>query len=128
MDNPETLATLATQDEEKTEGAINNGQSRDTGNIGHTRRRENPLRLVCPMLPVSLDCPLLIAPSVFSSSCHKTKRKPKEQSTMDNPETLATLATQDEENTEGAINNGQSRDTGNSGHTRQRECLWIVHC
>ena len=46
MDNPETLATLATQDEENTEGAINNGQSRDTGNmtrdtgtIGHTRRR-----------------------------------------------------------------------------------------
>jgi hypothetical protein len=33
MDNPETLATLATQDEENTEGAINNGQSRDTGNI-----------------------------------------------------------------------------------------------
>jgi hypothetical protein len=55
MDNPETLATLATQDEDNTEGnqqwtiqrhwqhwphktkiilkAINNGQSRDTGNI-----------------------------------------------------------------------------------------------
>jgi hypothetical protein len=42
MDNPETLATLDTQDEEKTEGA---------------------------MLTVSLDCPLLIVPSVFSSSC-----------------------------------------------------------
>ena len=27
------------------------------------------LRLVWPLLPVSLDCPLLIAPSVFSSSC-----------------------------------------------------------
>jgi len=25
------------------------------------------LRLVCRMLPVSLDCPLLIAPSVFSN-------------------------------------------------------------
>jgi len=25
------------------------------------------LRLVCPMLPVSLDCLLLIAPSVFSN-------------------------------------------------------------
>ena len=24
------------------------------------------LRLVCPMLPISLDCPFLIAPSVFS--------------------------------------------------------------
>jgi len=34
MDNPETLETL-----EKTEGAIKNEQSRDTGNIGHTRHR-----------------------------------------------------------------------------------------
>jgi hypothetical protein len=25
------------------------------------------LRLVCPVLPVSLDCPLLFAPSVFSN-------------------------------------------------------------
>ena len=25
------------------------------------------LRLVCPMLPDSLDCPFLIAPSVFSN-------------------------------------------------------------
>jgi len=25
---------------EKTEGAIKNGQSRDTGNIGYTRRRQ----------------------------------------------------------------------------------------
>jgi len=25
------------------------------------------LRLVCPMLPISLDCPFLIAPSVFSN-------------------------------------------------------------
>jgi hypothetical protein len=49
MDNPETLATLGTQDTgqrlEKTKGAIKNGQSRDTGNIGHTRHgskvREN---------------------------------------------------------------------------------------
>ena len=41
------------------------------------------------------------------------KRILKGQSTMDNPETLATLTTQDEEKTEGAINNGQSRDTGN---------------
>jgi hypothetical protein len=100
MDNPETLATLDTQDEDNTEGAINNGQSRDTGNIDHARWRENQsnvasvsglsivdcpfsilfvlcvqccqclwivhcwlplqyyLRLVWPLLPVSLDCPL----------------------------------------------------------------------
>jgi hypothetical protein len=41
---------------EKTEGTIKNGQSRDTGNVGHTRHR-----------PVSLDCPFLIVPSVFSN-------------------------------------------------------------
>jgi hypothetical protein len=46
MDNLETLATLGTQDTgrkymlEKTEGAIKNGQSRDTGNIGYTGRRQ----------------------------------------------------------------------------------------
>ena len=110
MDNPETLETLATQDEEKTERAINNGQSRDTGNIGYTRRREN--RRGNQQWTIQRH---------WQHWPHKTKRKPKEQSTMDNPETLATLATQDEENNEGAINNGQSRDTGNSGHTRRRE-------
>ena len=49
MDNPETLATLGTQDTgqrlEKTKGAIKNGPFRDTGNIGYTRHgtkvREN---------------------------------------------------------------------------------------
>ena len=35
MDNPEKLATYGTQDE----GAIKHGQSRETGNIGYTRRR-----------------------------------------------------------------------------------------
>jgi hypothetical protein len=43
MDNPETLAILGTLDTEqrleKTKGAIKNGQSRDSGNIGHTRHR-----------------------------------------------------------------------------------------
>ena len=46
MDNPETLATLGTQDTEQihvrdTQRAIKNGQSRDTGNIGYTRHRTN---------------------------------------------------------------------------------------
>ena len=43
MDNPGTQATLGTHDTgqrlEKTEVAIENGQSRDTGNIGNTRHR-----------------------------------------------------------------------------------------
>jgi hypothetical protein len=50
MGNPETLVTLATKDTgqrlEKTQGQINNGQSRDTGKFGYTRHRtkvrENP--------------------------------------------------------------------------------------
>jgi hypothetical protein len=43
MDNTETLATFDTQDTgqklEKAEGAMKNGQHRDTSNIGHTRHR-----------------------------------------------------------------------------------------
>jgi hypothetical protein len=38
------------------------------------------------------------------------QRKPKRQSTMDNPE-----------KTKEAINNGQSRETGTTGHTRRRK-------
>jgi hypothetical protein len=49
MDNPETLATLGTQDTgqrlEKTKGAIKNGQCRDTGNIGHTRHETKTINL-----------------------------------------------------------------------------------
>jgi hypothetical protein len=47
---------------ENTEGAIKNGQSRETGNIGYTRHRTN-----------------------------KCKRIPKGQSKMENPEKLAIL-------------------------------------
>jgi hypothetical protein len=43
MDNPETRATLGTQDTgqrlEETRRAIKNGKSRDTGNIGYITRR-----------------------------------------------------------------------------------------
>ena len=38
MDNPKTLASLGTQDTEET---IRNGQSKDTGIIGHPRDRRN---------------------------------------------------------------------------------------
>ena len=71
---------------EKTEGAIKNGQSRETGNIGHTRHRTN-----------------------------KYQRKPKGQSRMDNPETLATLGTQDT----GQINVRENRK-GNQEWTVQK--------
>ena len=37
MDNPEKLATWGTQDD----GAIKDGQSRETGNIGYTGGRGN---------------------------------------------------------------------------------------
>jgi predicted carbohydrate-binding protein with CBM5 and CBM33 domain len=45
---------------------------------------------------------------------------------MDNPEKLATQGTQDKdnqtlENTEGTIKDGQYRETGNTGYTRQRQ-------
>ena len=43
MDNTETLATLDTQDTgqklKKAEGAMKNGQHRDTSNIGHTGQK-----------------------------------------------------------------------------------------
>jgi hypothetical protein len=65
-DNQEKQATSGTQDN-------NNGQSRETGNIGHTRHQQWTIKrnwLVCPMLPVSLDCPLLMScvPDVASFS------------------------------------------------------------
>jgi hypothetical protein len=45
-------------------GPIKDGQSRETDNKGYTRRR---LRLVFPLLSVSLDCSSLIGPTVFSN-------------------------------------------------------------
>ena len=47
MDNPETLATLGTQNtgqinvRENRRGKIKNGQSRDIGNIRYTKHRTN---------------------------------------------------------------------------------------
>jgi hypothetical protein len=79
--DPEKLATYGTPNEEKQNK--NTTQSRETGNIGYTRRRETKqkhntiqrklgfcfvsLLLVYPMLPVSLDCVVFLF--CFSSSC-----------------------------------------------------------
>jgi hypothetical protein len=72
MDNPKKLATLGTQDTgqrlEKTEEAIKNtihGQNKTLG----LQSVSSDVNVTNPMLPVSLNCPFLIAPSVFSNLC-----------------------------------------------------------
>ena len=101
MDNPETMVggVHKTHDKissEKTEGTIMNGQSRDNGSTGYTRHRTN-----------------------------KCQRKPKNQSGMENPETMVALGTQGtgqisfREN-DGLIRNRHSRDNGSTGYTRHR--------
>jgi hypothetical protein len=70
------------------------------------------------MLPVSLDCPFLIDPSVFSNLCPV--------SCVPNVTSVSglTFGTQDTgqrlEKPEGSIKNGQSRDTGSIWYTRNR--------
>jgi hypothetical protein len=139
MDNPEKLATLGTQDEDKQEWTI----QRNTQYLVHkTKKNKNGhnvacisglsilvfLRLVYPMLQVSLDGPFLfffvlctqcckllwIVYSCFSSSVHKRKKNKngksretcnigytrRRQTRMDNPEKLVTLGTQDQDKQE----------------------------
>jgi hypothetical protein len=123
-------------------------QSRETGNMGYTIRRQTKrlvypmlpvsldcfcfvfLRLVYPMLPVSLDCfcfvCLRLVYPMLPVSVHKTQDEDKQnkgQSSIDDLETLATLGTQDSgrrQTKQGAIKNRRSRDTGNIGYTRGR--------
>jgi hypothetical protein len=66
------------------------------------------------MLPVSLDCLFLIAPSVFSNvylSCVPNVASFSGLFIFDCPFGI-------QENIEGAIKNRQSRETGNIGYTR----------
>jgi hypothetical protein len=65
-----------------------------------------------------IDCPFGL--SLATLGPQDTEDKPKGQSIMDNPKTLATLGPQDtvQSQTKGAINNGQSGDTGNIRTTR----------
>jgi hypothetical protein len=133
--NLETLATLGQQDTERrqTKGAINNGQSGDTGNVRTTRywtktnQRGNQYWLslwfvfvqclVVLMLPVSPDCPLLIAPLVClrSVSCGSNVASVSVLSIIDCPFGLSDT---ERRQTKGAINYGQSGDTGNIRTTR----------
>jgi hypothetical protein len=72
------------------------------------------------MLPVSLDCPFVIAPLVFSDVY--LSWIPKGQSQMDNPEKLATYGTQDT----GQIN-VREYQRGNHKWTIQRNWQNRVH-
>ena len=67
----ESTFGLLHKQQKKTEGGIKNGQSRNTGNIVHTRYRTK------------------------KNKTNKRQRKPKGKSRMDNPETLATFCTQE---------------------------------
>ena len=90
---------------QQTEGKVNYKQSRDTGNIGHTTHTRTTIK------------------------AKEQHSKQKRKSIIENSEIQATLNTrrnEDKQNkntiqkTEVAINNKQSRDTGNIGHTRYR--------
>jgi hypothetical protein len=87
MDNPETLATLDTQDtgqRQTKQGAIKNVQSRDTGNLRYTRHRQTKQGAIKNGQP--------------RDTGNKTQDKDKQNkgpSRMYNPETLASLDTQD---------------------------------
>jgi hypothetical protein len=83
------------------------------------------------MLPVSLDCPFLMAPCfvcLFPVSCVSNVASVSGLYILDGPLfclslSCVTLDTQDtgqRQTKQGAIKNGQSRDTGNIRYTRHR--------
>ena len=121
MDNPDTLATLSKHDtgqRQTKQGAIKNRQSRDTGNIGHTRHRAKTNK--------TRGNQEWTIQRNWQHWTHKTQDEDKQnkgQSSIDDLETLATLCTQDtgrRQTKQGAIKYRRSRDTGNIGHTRHR--------
>jgi hypothetical protein len=107
---------------------------------------------VCPVLPVSLACPFMMATSVISNvylSCvlcarccqclwfvHSTGQINVRDNWSGHHEWTRqrhwqhrTHKTQDKktlEITEGAIMNGQATDTGNTGHTRSLACPFLM--
>ena len=93
MYNPETLSTLDTQDtgqRQIKQGAIKNRQSRDTGNLRYTRHRTKTNK--------TRGHQEWTIQRHWQHWVHKTQDKDKQNkgpSRMDNPETLATLYTQD---------------------------------
>jgi hypothetical protein len=93
MDNPEKLATLGTQDtgrRQTKQGAIKNGQSRETGNIRNTRHRTKTNK--------TRGNQEWTIQRNWQHWEHKTQDEDKQnkgQSSIDDPETLATLGTQD---------------------------------
>jgi hypothetical protein len=63
INNGQSRDTGNIEHKKANKNAINNGQSRDTGNIEQNKanKNEDKQNFLCSMLPVSLDCSLLIA-------------------------------------------------------------------
>ena len=75
---------------EKIEGATKNGQARETGNIGHTRHRTKVNKTRS-----NQEWTIQRHWQHWTQKTQDKGKQNKGQSRMDNPETLATLDTQD---------------------------------
>ena len=99
MNNPETSVTLGAQD---------TGQHVDSRYIRFTLYNSTCFLLTCIKI-----CQRRAQNGFLILLVNKRYRQPKWQSRTDNPETSATLGTQD-------TGQRQSRDIGNTGHTKHR--------